>query len=218
MTQVAADNDILYKGAWFGLAAELLAAIVPDTAAEVVILGQARFVVGKRLQKQQRKGLSGAAEAAERFNAIVATLSSAEPSPDEQSLAAELENAAQHEGVDLDPGESLLCAMAIHRAFERFATGDKRAITAVEVLSHREVVLAKLAGRIVCLEQLFVRLLQRDDLARVRGAVCAANHVDKALASCFSCTSKETRLSDCMAGLESYIRALRNQASTMLDA
>jgi len=218
MSKAAADNDILYKAAWYGLASELLSMLVPGGWSETLMLGEARFVVGRRLDRERKKGIAGADGAITRFRDILGKLSAAEPSSSEQSLAAILEDAAQEAGVELDTGESLLCAMTIHRDLHRLATGDKRAICALEVLARQRVELKKMAGKIVCLEQLFVRLMAKHDQARVRSAVCAATHVDKAVTACFSCSSLGTTPANWIAGLSSYVRAVRAEAPTLLDS
>jgi hypothetical protein len=216
MSKVAADNDVLYKGAWYGLLRQLVSAI-PSVPAETMILGQARFVVAKRLERHARKGVANAQRALEHFSALLAELSLSEPTPQEQSFAARLENAAQNAGLALDSGESLLCAMTIERDLARLATGDKRAIHALEILAREQTEMATVAGKILCLEQLFVRLLATEDPTAIQKAVCADHHADRALAMCFGCSSPEVGPDQWIAGLSSYIEAIRADAPTMLS-
>jgi hypothetical protein len=215
MSGAAADNDILYKGAWYGLLHELLG-VIPCLPQHTLVLGQARFVVGKRIERQQKKGLPGATEARARFVELLATLSLVEPSSAEQSVAADLENSAQQLGLPLDAGESLLCAVVIQRGLAHFVTGDKRAIAALETLSRERAELAAVAGRLLCLEQLFVRLLSVVDAKAIKRAVCQSAHVDQALANCFSCSSPEVSPERSIEGLASYIDALRAAAPLLL--
>lgn len=215
MNGAVADNDILYKGAWYGLLHELLR-VIPCLPQHTLVLGQARFVVGKRIERQQKKGVAGATEARARFAELLATLSLIEPSNAEQSFAADLENAAQQLGVPLDAGESLLCAVLVRRELTHFATGDKRAIAALEMLSGERAEFAAVAGRLLCLEQLFVRLLSVVDPHAIKKAVCQNAHVDQALANCFSCSSPEVPPERSVEGLASYIDALRAVAPRLL--
>jgi len=217
LIRTAADNDILYKASWYGLVRELLSAI-PSEPKETLVLGHARFVVGKRLERQGKKGLANAAKALAHLNDVLQELTQAEPSAEEQSFAARLENIAQDAGVALDPGESLLCAIVVHRGLDRLATGDKRAICALEVISRRVEEVRQIPGRVVCLEQMFLRLLGRQSPEAIRAAVCGEPHVDRALTACFACSSPTVGPEDWLAGLTSYIQALRAEAPTLLDS
>lgn len=213
---VAIDNDVLLKGAWYGLLDELVS-VIPSTPSETLVLGQAKYVVGKRLQRQLEKSVSGAEGALAGFREMLPKLSEAEPTPEEIALASDLEYSAQNEGLALDSGESLLCAITVHRALDKLATGDKRAIRALEILSARNRGLNKIAGRLVCLEQLFTRLLASHTPTVIRTAVCSYPQVDPALTNCFGCTTTAVRPADWEAGLSSYIGALRLQAPTVLE-
>ena len=217
MNQGAADNDILFKGAWYGLLRELVGAI-PSTTADTLVLGQAKFVVGKRLQRARHKGNPDAAAALEHFNEVLAELVQAEPTPVEVGFAAQLEYSAQRAGLAFDTGESLLCAMVIHRGLHRLATGDKRAIRALETLSRQGNDLSTICGKVVCLEQLFLRLLGTHSPLAIRAAVCSRPDVDKALTACFGHSPSQNMAEDWASGLNSYIGALRREAPTMLDS
>jgi hypothetical protein len=212
----AVDNDVLYKAAWFGLLSELLA-VVPTTPAETLILGHAKYVVTKRLERQKKKGTPNAEQVLKNLSAMLAELSAAEPSIDELALAAELENAALLAGLALDGGESLLCSMLVHRNLHSLVTGDKRAIAALEAMARNNTRLTAITGKVLCIEQLFVRLLANSDPVSVKKAVCRNAHVDRALATCFSCSSPEVGPEQWRTGLDSYIEATRNDAPTVLS-
>lgn len=216
--QVAADNDILLKGAWYGLLRQLIGAI-PSTPGETLILGQAKFVVPNAINKMaKRKGIAGAAQAIAAFGEVLPDLVPVEPTDAEGLLAATLEQAAQQAGVSVDPGESLLCAIALTRSLRRVATGDKRAILGLEILEQTVRDLRRLEGRFVCLEQLLVRLLSGADPPEVRAAICARANLDRALAMCFSCGSPSPpEQSQWREGLTSYIRHVRTTAPTLLE-
>lgn len=212
--KAAIDNDVLYKGAWYGLLEELVSAI-PSTPPETGALGQARFVIGRKLEKQKKDHGDAAGAALDRLNSMLASLATIEPTADEQALAAEFEHLAQIGGVALDGGESLLCAVVIRRGLGCLATGDKRAIAAMNELLPKHEELETLVGRVVCLEQLVARVAAADPV-RVRKAVCAAKHADRSLANCFSCTNPEERPHDWADGLKSYIGSVRATAPTLI--
>lgn len=216
MSKAAVDNDVLYKGAWYGLIKELLS-VIPSEPEEAFVLGQSRFVVAKRIERHAKKGLHGASGALDRFLAVLADLKVIEPTPEEQLLAANLEDAAQRLGVPLDSGESLLCSVTISRGLMFLVTGDKRALAALEVVSNERDELAAICGRLLCLEQLFLRLLSVVDPAVIRRAVCENAHVDKALANCFSCSSLEIAVENATDGLASYIEDARRTAPRLLN-
>lgn len=95
-------------------------------------------------------------------------------------------------------------------------TGDKRAITAMERLLDTELRLHDLCGRVRCLEQAFLCVLDRKDSEALRSAVCTEPTVDKALTICFGCSSPTTQRETVLEGLASYIRALRTTAPRVL--
>jgi hypothetical protein len=218
MAQVAADNDILIKGAWYALLRQLVAAI-PSTPGETLILGQAQYVVRDAIKRMaKKKGIPGAAEAQAAFDELLPEFVPVEPTEEEAVLAASFEQAAQQAGLAVDPGESLLCAIALTRSVTRIATGDKRAIRGLEGLAQAYSDLRKLEGNFVCLEQLLVRLLVNGDPSQVRRAICARANVDMSLAMCFSCASSSPPdPGQWKEGLASYIKDVRAGAPTLLE-
>jgi len=168
------------------------------------------------MARQVAKGVPGAPEALARLEEAIAELHSAEPTLEEQLLAADLENAAQAAGLALDSGESLLCALSIIRGLEWLATGDKRAIASVEALITLHPRVKELQGRVVCLEQLVMRLVTNADGVAVRNAICGAQHVDKSLNICMSCSSQGLSPEVWRHQLASYVLHLRVAAPTIL--
>lgn len=211
----AVDNDVLYKGARFDLLAEIIAAI-PVQMTETLVLGHARFVVGKYLARDRDRGRAGAEAALARFLGLLDALKQIEPTREEQAFAAELEHKAQDLGLALHAGESLLCAVVVMRDLARFATGDKRCIEALQTLTSQESSLHPLAGRVVCLEQLFVGVLGTVDPQHVKECVCRDPTVDKALSICLSCASGGGSVEQWLDGLRSYIAYVRGRADAIL--
>ena len=182
------------------------------------VLGQARFVVSKKLKR--RPPTRGYEAAVAYLEKQLAALETIEPTPEEIGTSAELEFAAQKLAVALDSGESLLAAVTHSRALDRLFTGDKRAIEALEaLLKDGFKPVEYLAGRLACLEQGFIWLL-KNDLATegdCRNAVCLEKQADIALAICFSCSSPEIADGRCHEGLRAYVEALRSSAPTILS-
>src|ERR1051326_5836712 len=128
---VSVDNDVILKGACYGLLDQLFSSLSTDTR-RMLVLGAARFVIAKRLQK---KGFcSRIEEALHNLNGFMTAVSVIEPSEAEQTMAANLELLAQRRAVALDAGESQLCAVFISRGASSIVTGDKRAMEAIEQL------------------------------------------------------------------------------------
>ena len=208
------DNDVLVKGSCYDLLQELATA-VPGDLQRAGILGASQFVVPKLIAKKQLRNKPAKAQAV--FDSFVQENDVVEPTIDEQLLAARLESTAQALAVNMDVGESQLTAILISRAVPFLLTGDKRAITAMERLLDNDKTLAVMAGRIKCLEQLVSRLLEYDDTAKIRGAICAEPAIDKALSICFSCSRPETDRATICEGLNSYISAIRVEAKRVLS-
>ena len=212
--KAAIANDILFKGACYGLLNELISTACSGT--EVAgVLGSARFVVSKKIEKSKlrRNGVPALAC----FLQFLSRTEALEPTDNERNMAADLELAAQKLGINLDSGESQLCAILVHRVLQLLLTGDKRAIAAMEKLMDADVRLRPICGKVRCLEQLVHDALAIGDHGTLRGAVCSEPEIDKALAICFSCTNQSIEMASVIEGLQSYIRSLRMQASRVLS-
>lgn len=212
--KAAIDNDVLFKGACYGLLAELTSTSCSKT--EVAgVLGSARFLVSKKIEKGMLRGNRAAALAT--FLQFLSQTVALEPTNSEQGMAADLELTAQKLGINLDGGESQLCAILVHRALQMLLTGDKRAIAAMEKLIDAETRLMPICGKVKCLEQLVHDALDNADHGIFRRAVCAEPDIDKALAICFSCTNQSPTAPSVIEGLQSYIRSIRREASRVLS-
>jgi hypothetical protein len=208
------DNDILFKGACYGLLDAFLAP-VSVAGDSFGILGAARFVVSKKIiKKAPHKGIAAAHEHLATFLGRAAVV---EPTEDEQRMAAEFELAAQRAGLGFDAGESQLCSILICRSTPLLLTGDKRAIQAIEELLDSESRLSAVCGKIRCLEQLVLDVFSAGpNTDSLRAAICAEAEVDKTLTICFSCHRKDGSDLDCAEGLKSYLADLHRQAARVL--
>ena len=213
MVKAAVDNDILFKGASFGLLIDLIGTI-PSDVSEIGVLGAAPFVVRDKLNKANLN--HGPERAIALLEELVGSAVILEPTVEETRFAAELEFAAMRANLNLDEGESQLSAIVIARALSWLATGDKRAIKVLDQLLVTQGKIAGMAGKVLCLEQLFLRLIRVLSAAAVRDAVCREPSIDRALAICFSCYNSNTDPDSWSQGLTSYIADLRDVAKTML--
>lgn len=211
--QALVDNDILVKGACYGLFEELFGLSSQHTG-ELGVLGAAKFVVAKAIQSSRLQG--NPERGIERLKIFLDRCTCVEPTDEEQNLAAEFELQAQQAGVALDSGESQLCAVLIVRALPLLHTGDKRAIQALEELLTYHQKLQSLCGKVLCLEQLVLSCTSEENLKFIRAAICSEPDVDKALSISFSCKSKDTTFEIVAEGLNSYINYLRQQAPQIL--
>jgi hypothetical protein len=207
------DNDILLKGVCYGLLDQFVSAECED--GDVLgVLGAARFVVASKIRS--RSDSTKVALALQILAGFLTQAEVLEPSQEEQSLAADLELAAQKAGLGLDSGESQLCAIVVSRRLSLLLTGDKRAIEAIEKLLEGNPQIDGIRGKIKCLEQLVVNVLLRADANYLRRAICEEPYVDKALTNCFSCYSPEASAASFIEGLNSYIEGLRAIAVNVL--
>lgn len=211
---IAVDNDLVLKAVCYGITSDFWPGL--GTTHEVGVLGAARYVVSKRLERTSLAHDQSTAQA--ELTSLLTSATELEPTDREVSLAAELEVAAQQEGLSLDSGESQLAAMVIERAVPILETGDKRAIRSIEQLLDKVVALLPIQGRVRCLEQIVWRVLDDDGaFDRVAGAICAEPGVDKTLSICFACSSgRPPALDQVVEGLASYIASLRADAPRVL--
>lgn len=206
------DNDVLIKCACYSLLGEVRA---PNNAGgDLGILGAAPFVVRGYLQR--RGSISDRIAAQRCFDSCLSRAVILEPTEDELRLATIIEETAMEQGLDLDSGESQLCAMAVFRMSPFLLTGDKRAICGAESLQLQVSALSSLHGRVVCLEQAIRGIANRMGPLAARSLICAEAAVDKSLSICFECDREPARPEFAAEGLQSYIRYLRTQAPLLL--
>jgi hypothetical protein len=207
------DNDILMKGACYGLLSQMFAHTLFKDG-EIGILGAARYVISNAIRR--KADLPDPEGAVQRLNNFLGTVEIVEPSEDEIAFSADLELAAQRAGLTLDTGESQLCSILIRRALEAIFTGDKRAIIVLESLLDSVSILEVLCGKVYCLEQLFASVTVEETYEDLRASICLHHAVDRALAIAFSCSAPNSTLENISEGLTSYIEDLRKKAPRIL--
>lgn len=215
MCEVLLDVDVVIKLAAYGL----LTAIAhpgcgPNCPGTDGVIATTRFVARSRLQR----AASDAAAAISRLDKYLGAAAVVEPTEPELRLAADLESASANAGVDLDVGESQLCAIAVLRGVPALLTGDKRAIASAEALIGVVPQLGALAQRIACLEQAMTLAVERLGAHVVRAQVLAEFNIDKAVSICFQTSDLCVPDTFLPTGLSSYIRSVRSTAPTLLMA
>lgn len=172
-----------------------------------------------RSHLERRGTINNRQAARSHFDDFLLTVQELEPSDDELTLASAIEEAAITLGLDLDGGESQLCAIAVFRSSPLLLTGDKRAIAGAEIAQGPVGALSALQGRIVCLEQAIMGIANRIGHHAVRSAICAEPHIDRTLSICFRCGRADSDLErSTYEGLVSYVNNLREHALTLLYA
>ena len=210
--RTAVDNDVLIKTSCYVFGEQLLQ-LYSETG--VGVLDSAMYVVGDRLQKAV--GIHDGERARLHWTWILQRVEELHPTEDEVDLATAMEDFALRNGLQLDGGESLLFAMAVHRGVTRIVTGDKRAIQSLEILLRESGLgIGELQNRLVCLEQLLAVFVEYVGADEARRRVCAESEVDKSASICFSCTAGQRSNFD-PTGLDSYIADLRASAPSLLS-
>lgn len=208
MYKALLDNDVVAKGTIYNLLQQILACL-PAAPQEIGLLGTLRYVLSK---KKLRAAHDGELEAHKRLISFIDSCICLEPNDDETLLAAELEEAAKVLNVQLDIGESQLCAIAVKRGVELVCTGDKRAIAAMETLRIHIKELAVIDQRVLCLESLVLRLIARFGYEPVRAYICSSCGADTAIEICFQCHNTTGEAAEAVNGLRSYENKVRSAA------
>ncbi|WP_348731453.1 hypothetical protein [Rheinheimera texasensis] len=213
MSRAAVDNDVLLKLCIYSLHGLLRSDPICGIQ-DMACLGVARYLLPKIVGK---KSTSPSKEVVlQNIDELLAQMAIIEPTQEELELAASFESSANEQNLPLDIGESQLCAIVMNRSWDYLLTGDKRAISAIGAL-HNTNKLQGLAGKLICLEQIFLYWLKSNDaFIPIRECVCAAPECDKALSLSFSCRSQALTLDSCTEGLKSYVRDVRRTANGLL--
>ncbi|MCS7301142.1 MAG: hypothetical protein NZ556_06260 [Fimbriimonadales bacterium] len=126
---------------------------------------------------------------------------------------AELEILSEIQG--LDSGEALLIA-ATGSVAEPFwlLMGDKRALRALRGSISCARIAARLSGKVICLEQIVLRVVQRD-FAKAREKIAPARECDIAIKVAFG-SGLEATPENVERALRSYIEDLRRETAGLL--
>lgn len=208
MAAILIDNDIIAKCAIYSLINELVATLKASKA-EIGLLGSIRFVLSpKKLQTAN----DGAMQAHARVQELIKDVMLLEPNAEETSLATKFEEVALRNDLQLDAGESQLCAIAITRTAKYLCTGDKRGILAIEYLRNLLAEITQLDQKVICFEALIAKMSDHFGCSHIRAKVCASKGTDKATEICFQCHNSNLDENEFLTGIHSYIKKIRTDA------
>ncbi len=201
------DNDIVHKLAAFGLFDAVLVSL-GATRADVFVLGTARF---KFFVNKPAKGIQRYGEDTHRkICDIIDGVNSLSQEPDVAGLDS-LTNV-----VGIDAGEVVLFAVAAADPDGLLLTGDKKALRAFATSGATEM-LQRLKGRVICLEQLLLQVVESQTFDVVRDAVAPQRNVDGATKTIFA-NGTMTEEAHAMEGLTSFLGALQQETGHLLLA
>ncbi len=127
----------------------------------------------------------------------------------------ELQQLQQLQIEGIDPGEQLLiCATRKETSFY-LTTGDKRCLEALANQPKLDSVRQRLNGRVICLEQIILKLIKKQGFDKVLTSVLPAKTYDTALKSIFGSGEKATQ-ENVLSSLEGYINDLRSKTKELL--
>jgi hypothetical protein len=117
--------------------------------------------------------------------------------------------------LDIDEGEALLYASTY--ALQEFwlLTGDKRSLAALAEAPNCQAIVARLSGKVICLEQIIVHILRSHPFEMVLNKVVPARECDTAIKVAFG-SGNQTELSRAIDTLDEYIRELRAKTGNLL--
>lgn len=200
------DNDIIHKLAAFDLFAEardLLGAGGSDS----YVLPTARFKFG--LNKDPRRGeqrygnveyqrIREFIEAAKKVERIALE--------DEVLLAGVL---------GIDAGEAILLSGAARLPGSCLITGDKKCLTALLRDAACAPLVERLAGRVLCLEQIVIKAIGKFGFEAIKRKIVPASSCDTAIRAAFGSGMRAVE-SEVLQALAAYSRELRNHPAKLM--
>jgi hypothetical protein len=200
------DNDITYKLVAFQLFDEAIATLQIDKNS-LQVLPTAKFFFQR---KQKKKGASP-----DEFLAVVIELVSSCVSviaDVNDTVTEELNQLRQVEGID--EGEAALIVATRSQTDFLLLSGDKRCMRGLARIP--EQIYKRLSGRVICLEQIILKLIEVKGFVFVRDRILPMVSCDKSLQICFGVSSPATE-ENVIEGLNSYINDIRQQAPNLLS-
>ena len=194
------DNDIFLLLSGAGLLEESVAALGFS-------LAESRRLdsLGHMLRKPAR--------ALSRFSAEILTRAANDCSRvaalDEEPGAQMLELFGAH-ATSVHPGEAILLALTASHGDYYFCTNDKTALRAVARESGLAELRERVAGRILCLEIVAKRLIERMGAEELATRLAPVLHFDSRLFAIFS-PAQSGRPEDCSIAVESFLSDLRRE-------
>lgn len=196
------DNDAILKLAACNLFWEAVTSLGLAPAG-LRVLPSAKYVFrkNKKVIKKYPQSI--------RDSAILIVEACTEIQPD---FSDELQN-LQIEGIG--PGENLLISATRYEESFYLATGDKRCLTALAAAPQLIEIKQRLIGRVICLEQLILRLIYTQGFDEVLTKVLPAREYDTALKAIFGSGERASQ-ENVLQALDGYIEDLRKKTEGLL--
>jgi hypothetical protein len=195
------DNDAILKLVACDLFWDAIA-ILGVTQSDLRVLASAKYVFkGKKVKDRYTEEIR---------NAAIAVTEQC------KQIEAELSEELKSIKIDgLDPGELILLSATKSEPAFYLVTGDKRCIAALSNELSLPKTRERLTGKVVCIEQLVLKLIYTQGFENVLAKVLPALEYDKALKACFGSGARSTEQNVALA-LQGYIAHLQQQAPSLL--
>jgi hypothetical protein len=197
------DNDALLKLVAGNLFWEAISSL-GITQADLRVLPTAKFYFRKSRRLRQVYPESILERTLEVVNACYALT----PTVDE-----ELQRLQVVEGID--PGEAVLIVATKTEPSFYLVTGDKRCLIALATAGELKDIRHRLKGRVICVEQLILRVIETQGFERGLTKVLPARDYDTAIKSIFGSGERATR-ENVLSALDAYIQDLRQVTEGLL--
>lgn len=132
---------------------------------------------------------------------------------DDPPINEELQILQQIKGID--PGEGVLIATTQTEPSFYLVTGDKNCLRALAAAPELGKIRQRLKGRVVCLEQLILRLVETQAFDEILTKVLPGREYDTALKAVFGSGERATR-ENVLQALRGYIENLRSETEELL--
>lgn len=196
------DNDVILKLVTCNLFDEAIAAFDIDLS-NIHVLETARFSM--RSNKTKKNYSETVIEKA------IATIK------DFHTVEAQADNPLFDLKIpDMDDELKLIVAASAETSFY-FATGDKRCLRALTGITELATMREKLSGRVICLEQIIMKIIQVYGFEVVKQKIIPARSCDKVLQSAFG-SGEKTEERNTLEALNAYISEIEQKCPFLLAA
>ncbi len=204
------DNDFLLKLAACDLLPETIA-LLGITQGDVLVLPTAKYKIrkDKRLPAKYGDGVNRALDFLEH-----ATETNLKPDPQEQRLLDAVRDPESGERL-IHEGEQVLFASSARLPDFLLATGDKVCLRALTNAPACAAIHARHCGRVLCVEQAFLWLIESEGFEIIRAKAVPALACDISLRAAFGSGMAATR-ANVESALRGYVETLHTETGGLL--
>jgi hypothetical protein len=204
------DNDIIRKLIAFGLFEEAIA-ILQITKADLQVLPTAKFVLDRERKKQKLH----TPEVWTEIMMLVESCSTiSKTTEDFVKTVAEEESQLAPFKDSIHEGEAALIFATRGTIDFLLLSGDKKFMKALALISNTTIY-NRLCGRVICLEQFVLKLIEVKGFSWVKERVLPERDCDRALKACFGSGEQATE-DNVSLTLISYIKEITDAAPNLL--